>query len=69
MDGVIEFKICNKLTFDSRKGAKAFTRRIGRSHQQRAYKCPYCGWFHNTSISSGDRKDIKEFINKGDQDE
>lgn len=66
---MIEFKICSKLTFDSKEGAIKFTKRIGRRRQQRPYRCPYCGWWHNTSLDSKGRKEIREFINKGDQDE
>ena len=62
----MEFTICKKLTFKKRKAAKKFLRKKSLQYKQRTYYCKYCGWYHNTSIDSYARREIKELNNKGE---
>ncbi|MFQ3209153.1 MAG: hypothetical protein ACI9HU_000637 [Colwellia sp.] len=60
---------CPKLTFNNRKGAKAFLKRHGLNRLQRPYKCPYCKCFHNTSEDSEHRRISREINERIRDDE
>jgi len=64
----MEFKICRKISYSTRGGAKKFLRRRGLQYKQRTYLCKYCGWYHNTSLDAEGRRSIKEF-NSGESNE
>jgi hypothetical protein len=59
---------CPKLTFNTRKGAKAFLRRHGLTKKQSTYKCPYCLYFHNTSEDSEHKRTSREINEKTRED-
>jgi transposase-like protein len=60
---------CKKLTFNTCKGAKAFLKRHGLRKKQRAYKCPHCQYFHNTSEDSEHRRISREINERIRDDE
>ena len=63
------FVQCKKLTFNNRKGARAFLKRHRLTKIQSTYKCPYCLFFHNTSEDSESRRVSREINERIRDDE
>ena len=59
---------CKKITFNTRKDARAFIRRRGANKRLSTYKCPYCLYFHNTSEDSEHKRTSREINERTRED-
>ncbi len=55
---------CNKIPFPNRKETKAAMNSYNKEHENKAksaYKCPYCGYWHFTTMKRSRAKEQRKW--------